>query len=104
VNSAISIELENNKIKNVHLATGGVFAFPLYLNKTAEYLKGKEISATIIYAANDILQLEIAPISDARGTSDYKRLLARQLFFSHFIELLPGRIKYEELFLNDFAS
>ena len=89
VNSAISIELENNKIKNLHIATGGVFAFPLYLNKTNEYLKGKEISTSTISKANEILQSEISPISDARGAADYKRLLARQLFFAHFVELFP---------------
>jgi xanthine dehydrogenase small subunit len=29
---------------------------------------------------------EIAPISDARGTKEYKRLLLRQLFLAHFIK------------------
>jgi xanthine dehydrogenase iron-sulfur cluster and FAD-binding subunit A len=30
------------------------------------------------------MNTEIAPISDARGTADYKRLLLRQLFLAHF--------------------
>jgi xanthine dehydrogenase small subunit len=29
---------------------------------------------------------EIAPISDARGTKEYKRLLLRQLFLAHTIK------------------
>ena len=40
---------------------------------------------------------EIAPISDARGTADYKRLLLRQLLFAHFMELFPERFKLKEL-------
>ena len=50
-----------------------------------------------ILQAEQILQTELAPISDARGTSDYKRLLSRQLFFSHFITLFPETIKMEDL-------
>ena len=30
------------------------------------------------------MNTEIAPISDARGTKEYKRLLLRQLFLAHF--------------------
>ena len=40
---------------------------------------------------------EISPISDARGTAEYKRLLLRQLIFAHFILLFPERINAEEL-------
>ena len=44
-----------------------------------------------------IVSHEIAPISDARGTADYKRLLLRQLLFAHFMELFPERFKLKEL-------
>ena len=30
---------------------------------------------------------EVAPISDARGSEAYKRLLLRQLFLSHIIKI-----------------
>jgi len=29
----------------------------------------------------------VAPISDARGTKEYKRLLLRQLFLAHLLKL-----------------
>lgn len=98
VNSAMSIEMENNKIKKIHLVAGGVFAYPLYLNKTVAFLTGKEISTATISSANEILQKEIAPISDVRGSIEYKRLLARQLLFAHFVELFQG-IKIERLII-----
>lgn len=99
VNSAILLSVENDKISEVDIAMGGVFEIPKYLHKTAAFLKGKTLSAEIILEANDILQNEIAPISDVRGTSEYKRLLARQLFFAHFMELFPKQFQ-----LNDFVS
>jgi xanthine dehydrogenase small subunit len=101
VNSAISFELLNDKMIKVHAATGGVFAFPRYLEKTCSYLNGKRITVPNILEAAEILQTEISPISDARGTEDYKRLLARQLFFAHFIEMFPGKINANELFENE---
>ena len=74
-------------ILEAHLAAGGVAPIPLYLKKTSEFLRGKEISQETILQANDILQTEISPISDVRGSAEYKRLLLRQLFKAHFVEL-----------------
>ena len=97
VNSAISFTLENDSIQNAHVSIGGVAAIPKYLHQTATFLNGKTLNNQIICEANEILQEEISPISDVRGSSDYKRLLARQLFFAHFIELFP-----EQFNLTDF--
>jgi xanthine dehydrogenase small subunit len=59
----------------------------MYLRETSAFFVGKEISEETIAAANDIMQSEISPISDVRGTADYKRLLLRQLFRAHFVEM-----------------
>jgi len=99
VNSAIQILVEDNNISEVHVAMGGVFEIPKYLKKTSEYLTKKPLTSEVILKANDILQDEIMPISDVRGTSEYKRLLGRQLFFAHFTELFP-----EHFQLNDFVN
>jgi len=74
-------------ITKAHLAAGGVAPIPLYLAKTSEFLRGKELNAETIAEANEIMQSEISPISDVRGTEKYKRLLLRQLFRAHFVEL-----------------
>ena len=87
VNSAISLKIENNIIEKAHISAGGVAPIPLYLQKTSEFLRGKEISENTILEANEILQTEISPISDVRGSETYKRLLLKQLFIAHFIEL-----------------
>ena len=97
VNSAISFKLRDGKLKNVHLSAGGVSPVPLYLKSTSEYLTGKQINNDTISSANEILQAEISPISDIRGTKEYKRLLLRQLFFAHFYVLLPNKISIGKL-------
>lgn len=99
VNTAILLEVKEGKISKAHASTGGVFAFPRYLKQTSEFLTGKTISEKVISNAAQILQNEIAPISDARGTAEYKRLLARQLFYAHFIHLFPSIINAEKLLL-----
>ena len=99
VNSAIQISLENDRISDIHVSIGGVAPIPKYLHKTSQFLNGKILSSETIIEANNILQLEISPISDVRGSSDYKRLLGRQLFFAHFTELFP-----KQFILNDFLQ
>jgi len=59
----------------------------LYLKETSEFLRGQLVNAETIADANEIMQFEISPISDVRGSADYKRLLLRQLFRAHFVEL-----------------
>ncbi len=92
VNSSIYIETNSNKIVKIHLSAGGVAPVPLYLKEVCKFLTGKEINAAIIANACKIAESEISPISDVRGSAEYKRLLLRQLIFAHFIKLFPGRI------------
>jgi len=85
VNSACRMNMNSDgTINDIHLSAGGVAPFPKYLAATAAFLKGKKIDAGILKEAISVLNTEIAPISDARGTADYKRLLLRQLFLAHF--------------------
>ena len=85
VNSACQMSLsDDGTIEDIHLSAGGVAPFPKYLKDTAAFLKGKKINAENLKAAIEIMNTEIAPISDARGAKEYKRLLLRQLFLAHF--------------------
>ncbi len=98
VNTAGRINIKNNRISNAYFSLGGVAAIPKFLTKTNDFLNGKTIDTKTIKQAERILQSEISPISDVRGTFNYKRLLAKQLFFAHFIELFPKKIKFQNLF------
>lgn len=97
VNTAIRLELAVDTIREAHVSAGGVAPIPKYLAKTSAFLAGKPVSNETVLAAINVMNEEIAPISDARGTAKYKRLLLRQLFFAHFMELFPERFKLKEL-------
>jgi xanthine dehydrogenase small subunit len=85
VNTACQLALSDDGIVNsIHLSAGGVAPFPKYLTETCSFLQGKKINPENLKTAIEIMNAEIAPISDARGTADYKRLLLRQLFLAHF--------------------
>lgn len=97
VNTAIRLEKEGHTIRQAFISAGGVAPVPKFLANTAAFLIGKETTTETVRKAVAVMNEEIAPISDARGTADYKRLLLRQLFFAHFMELFPERIKLKEL-------
>ncbi len=97
VNSAGSILLKQDTIELAHFSVGGVGPTPKYLEKTSRFLEGKKLNPQTIQEAYQILDTEISPISDARGAASYKRLLARQLFFAHFITWYPEVFEMEVL-------
>ncbi|MFZ1331221.1 MAG: FAD binding domain-containing protein [Flavobacteriales bacterium] len=97
VNSAARLEVKGDVITVAHVSAGGVAPIPKYLAKTSAYLVGKKLNNENVKNAIAIMNKEIAPISDARGTADYKRLLLRQLFFGHFLVLFPEQFKLKEL-------
>jgi xanthine dehydrogenase small subunit len=74
-------------ITEAHVSAGGVAPVPLYLKEASAFLNGRQVNAETIAAANEVIQQEISPISDVRGTVQYKRLLLRQLFRAHFYQL-----------------
>ena len=87
VNMASNIAFKNDIIESAHFAVGGVAAIPMYLFRTSAYLRGKPMEEYIIDEAIEILNEEISPISDARGSAGYKRLLARQLLIAQFLNI-----------------
>ena len=97
VNTAVQLSVSDNKITQIHLSAGGVAPIPLYMGKTCTFLRGKELTPRNIKSAHEILQSEISPISDVRGSAEYKRLLLRQLYYAHFIKLFPNQFTLEQL-------
>jgi len=84
VNCALSIFIIENIVKNIGVAAGGVAAIPKYLNETCQYLLHKELTKPNIENAIEIANSEVYPISDVRGSEEYKRLLLKQMLISKF--------------------
>jgi len=97
VNSAMAIKEENGRIISCDISAGGVAPVPLYLKHTSEYFADKEINSEVIESSLETVQREITPISDVRGSEEYKRLLLNQLIKAHFLKLFPDKINVVEL-------
>ncbi len=95
VNSAILVEFENDVITKAAISAGGVGPTPLFLKKSSQYLIGKKISIDSIEGLLSNVQTEISPITDARGTIEYKRRLLNQLVKGHFAIWYPQLVNSE---------
>jgi len=97
VNSAMRLRLRDDRIVEAHAAAGSVAPIPLYLRSTVAFLQGRPISAATARQAATVAGDEISPVSDVRGSADYKRALLQHLISVHFLRMFPERIREEDL-------
>lgn len=97
VNCALFLKINNDIIEECSVSAGGVAPIPKFLKETSTYFIGKQVTNGTIIKASKIMQNEISPISDIRGSKEYKMLLLRQLLFAHFIKLFSNTISLKEL-------
>ena len=84
VNTAMEVEVRDGRIHTACVSAGGVAPIPMQLRRTGEYLSGRAPDAETALGAAATARTEVNPISDVRGTADYKRLLLGQLVLAHF--------------------
>jgi xanthine dehydrogenase small subunit len=89
VNSALGLHLEDGMIRHAHLSAGGVAPLPLFLKNTSSCLNGKSwpFSDSEWKELDFLLQSEILPVSDNKGSAESKRKLLHQQFRTHFQEI-----------------
>jgi xanthine dehydrogenase small subunit len=97
VNSTMMFELRGGRMANVGISAGGVGPVMMHLTHTSEYFNGKVMDGACFAEAAAIASREISPISDARGSAAYKRLLLRQLLAAHVMKYFPGVVTKEAL-------
>ncbi|MBS1664871.1 MAG: FAD binding domain-containing protein, partial [Bacteroidetes bacterium] len=79
VNSAMRVRVSGGRIVEGHLSAGGVSAVPAYLREASGVMSGRRVDAGLVAEVVDRAREEVTPISDVRGTAEYKRLLLGQL-------------------------
>jgi carbon-monoxide dehydrogenase medium subunit len=97
VNGAISCFLNNSRLSEVRLAFGSVAPIPIRTKKAENLLEEESLSefpARVLSA----IQEEIRPISDQRGSAEYRRALIKAIFFELLSELgtAQGRFSNEK--------
>ncbi|MDD5140226.1 MAG: xanthine dehydrogenase molybdopterin binding subunit [Verrucomicrobiales bacterium] len=75
---------KQNIVRHVRLAYGGVAAMPARARKTEAALAGKIWSEETIQRALPVLRTEFTPISDVRGTAEYRSGLIASLLGKFF--------------------
>lgn len=74
-------------IDDIDLAFGGVGPTVISCTKTKSFLKGKKFAHQTFKDAQKILIQEITPISDVRGSKDYRTTLAKNLLEKFYYDL-----------------
>lgn len=79
VGIAVSLELENGVMKNVRIAEGAVAPTVIRAKEAEQMLEGKAPSQELIEAAAAKAAEEAKPITDVRGTKEFRREIVRVL-------------------------
>jgi carbon-monoxide dehydrogenase medium subunit len=79
VASFITTSPEKDTFTDVRIALGAVAPTPLRARKAEAMLKGEKISSELIDKAAETAAGEASPISDLRGSADYRRDLVKVL-------------------------
>lgn len=89
VNSALALELDNDgkAIRTARLCCGGVGPTTLLMKKTSAFLAGRPFAEATFVEAAEILATEATPMSDVRGSADYRRDVMKNLLVKHFVSL-----------------
>ena len=94
VAACFTVDLDKqNVVRHARLAYGGVAAMPSRAKKTESALLGKVWNEETIEIVLPVLRAEFKPISDVRGSADYRSGLVTSLlekFFHESLSLAPG--------------
>lgn len=80
VNASFRFSMEGSKIKHAFIAYGGVAATTVRLNKLEKSLEGKVVDSELIRKTTETIRTSIKPLSDVRGSSNYRLQLSANLF------------------------
>ena len=84
--AAMLMKRADGRVDSIRIAYGGVAPVVLRLPKTEEFLAGKTISRETFAAAGEIAKSEVAPISDVRGSRDFRLQLAQNILQKFYFE------------------
>ena len=84
--AAMLMKRTDGRIDSMRIAYGGVGPVVLRLPKTEEFLAGKPLNLDTFLAAGEVAKDEIAPISDVRGSREFRLQLAENVLHRFYYE------------------
>jgi xanthine dehydrogenase small subunit len=85
--AAFFIEIENNVVKTVRIAFGGMAGIPARAKHCEAQLLGKTLTDKTIIAAQQALENDFSPMSDVRASAKYRMQVAKNLLQKCYLEL-----------------
>ncbi|MEJ2634432.1 MAG: xanthine dehydrogenase small subunit [Calditrichia bacterium] len=87
VSAGFRLELNNgNRVSDIRLVFGGMADRVRRADKTEGFLLGKKWSRETVEQSMEILRREFTPISDVRGSADFRRIASRNLLLKFWSE------------------
>ena len=89
--TAVLIETENGRVSTARLAAGGVAAVPKLSVQFLKAMHNMELQGLHAAEIADYVALEFEPLTDVRGSREYRSKLLRNHVFAYLTEFLAGR-------------
>lgn len=80
VNASFKFDIINNKVQSARIVYGGVGPTTLRLNQVEDQIKGQDINQAWLEATKNKITQSLNPLTDLRGTADYRKILIGNLF------------------------
>jgi carbon-monoxide dehydrogenase medium subunit len=77
--AGVSVSLENGHFRTARIALAAVAPKPLHVAEAGAWLEGKPVNAESICAASEMAKAAAKPITDMRGTAEYRKHLCAVL-------------------------
>lgn len=89
--TAVLIETRDEKVVNARLAAGGVAAVPKLSIKFLKAMHNMDLQGLHAAEIADYVAAEFEPLTDVRGSREYRSKLLRNHVFAYLTEFLDGR-------------
>ena len=77
--AGVSVTLDNGDFRSARIALSSVAPTPLYVREAGEWLAGRPANTDSMRAAGEMAKAAAKPITDMRGTADYRKHLCAVL-------------------------
>ena len=90
--ASFNIEINNNKIKKIRIAYGGMSSIPKRAFNCEKILLNSFLSDKTIDKAKKLLEKDFKPITDARASKKYRMEVAKNLLEKCFLEIKQKKL------------
>lgn len=94
---AFSVRMEGGTVADIRICYGGMAGTPHRASKAEGVLQGGTWDEATVRAAMDALSEDYTPLTDMRGSADYRMRVARNLLFKFFCETADGQTEIRVL-------